>query len=171
MGAFIQSDPKGLWGGSYSTFAYVNGSPAMATDRFGLAELTDDIWDAGLIDTIRGNSQASRAGREAALTGYRGQRNGPRDALRHCIWLCLMVQNINEEDASEIGENHEENAEKLRPPQPREEGVMDRHNNMIGVQCGLEENPLSCRDRCLRRYHMGQLHGLGRVPLPPPVRR
>lgn len=37
MGRYVESDPVGLYGGSYSTYAYVNGSPIRHTDRFGLA--------------------------------------------------------------------------------------------------------------------------------------
>jgi RHS repeat-associated protein len=36
-GRYCEPDPIGLYGGSYSTYVYVNGSPITHTDRFGLA--------------------------------------------------------------------------------------------------------------------------------------
>jgi len=36
-GRYVESDLIGLYGGSFSTYAYVNGSPIRHTDRFGLA--------------------------------------------------------------------------------------------------------------------------------------
>ena len=38
IGGFIDSDPIGLWGGSFSTYSYVNNNPISKIDPLGLAE-------------------------------------------------------------------------------------------------------------------------------------
>jgi hypothetical protein len=48
---------------------------------------------------------------------------------------------------------------------------MDRANNAVGRQCGLENNNLNCADRCKHQYIEGRLFGLGGVTMPRPPRR
>ena len=41
LGRYVESDPIGLYGGSYATYAYANGNPLINIDAFGLCDAED----------------------------------------------------------------------------------------------------------------------------------
>jgi hypothetical protein len=75
----------------------------------------------------------------AALEEPVGQEDGPQDALRHAMWMCLMFRQFGEQFARDWGEAHEEgNTDPRR-------AIMDIHNNAIGRRIGAQRD-LNCYD-------------------------
>jgi RHS repeat-associated protein len=54
--------------------------------------------------------------------------NGPGDAVRHCMWNCLMTKCLGRKGAQRWGDAHEEST----PPGLEDEREMDLHNNQQG---------------------------------------
>ena len=108
---------------------------------------------------------ANRAVRESkafgGLPGNPSQPHGSKDALRHCMWMCIMSRIIakdlgaekGKDVARQIAEAHERIG--LEDKYETEEGAaMDRKNNEIGLNCPPE---LKCVECCLRAIRSGQL--------------
>jgi len=62
LGRYVESDPIGLYVGSYSTYAYANGNAISSFDRFGLTSVEAAIADA----IASGNVEALETLLEAA---------------------------------------------------------------------------------------------------------
>ena len=93
-----------------------------------------------------------------------GAWNGPTDAFRHCYWSCRMAQEIGKEQAKQIGDIHEDCAEK----QPPGEEAMDRHNNAKGVELGDDKN--DCKSGCIGLLERGELRKKPVVHIPKGIR-
>jgi len=62
LGRYVESDPIGLYVGSYSTYAYANGNAISSFDRYGLASVEAAIAEA----IASGNVEALETLLEAA---------------------------------------------------------------------------------------------------------
>lgn len=79
--------------------------------------------------------QLVRAYREGTASGLPGRTNGPQDAFRHCVGICLIKKNCSTFEAAVGGTLHE-----IFTSDPIDPRLMDLHNNAIGRRCG----DLSC---------------------------
>jgi len=74
------------------------------------------------------------------------------------LWSCLTASNTNQQDAKEIGDNHEQAGN--RNGQPANESIMDQFNNNVGRQCAIQSpknDPKSCPSKCLNELTGGGL--------------
>lgn len=92
---------------------------------------------------------------------------GRGDALRHCIWQCLLTLSFNAREAMDWGSRHE----GFLMSQRRIRGltidsVMDLHNNRVGRAIGNEIRKdwfvsqwaqIAAQDRCLVALAQGRL--------------
>lgn len=96
-------------------------------------------------------------------SGLPGQHNGLGDAVRHCVWSCLMAQNLGQDKARAEGAAHE-------CPQPgdsvdaKREHEMDTWNNGIGREIGERED-VDCYQKCKRDPRLKK--NIGEIPPPP----
>jgi RHS repeat-associated protein len=159
LGRYLTADPIGLLGGM-NLYMYAGSNPTRLVDMYGLdfREGVEDLWDAGPWDTYKSWKDAEEASKNSKGTGLPGPHNGQQDAYRHCVWSCMMASNSNQDDAREIGNNHEEAGS--RGGQPPNEGIMDNLNNTVGRQCALlspKNDPKSCPSKCLKKLKNGGL--------------
>lgn len=132
-------------------------------------EFKADVSDVGLYNAWKAYKASEAAGQRAGKSGLTGQRNGPQDAFRHCLWLCLMAKSIGTDNARLIGQNHEKHGEANKA-----ENQMDLSNNEQGIMCAVEGK--DCFDCCLDKVSTGRLvHLPGSINVkappgsPPPV--
>ena len=131
-GRFISDDPIKFEGGM-NFYAYVHNDPANRIDPFGLRDGKSG-WDPRNYpwDT------ADRATKQAAeMAPPESQWNGPGDALRHCIWSCMMTVHNGPTSAAIVAWSREKYHDwSARNPQEEGERAMDDHNNACGRTAG-----------------------------------
>lgn len=163
MGRYIESDPAGLQGG-LNTYRYVSNNPVARSDKFGLNEKWDQAWNVGPYDAYQASRDAQAAISAAVASGLPGLHNGPADALRHCLWSCLMTRDIGADQAKDVGDLHEDE----EPDEPTKERQMDLANNAAGRSAANEttcHGKKPCLQACLDKLKSGDLFGLGGQPL------
>ena len=172
LGRWLSRDPFEEGDGP-NVYAYVGNDPISRWDRFGLEGAPDfrekfwAVFETGYATARTGYALAQRSSREAQRSGLPGPLNGPQDAYRHCIWSCLMAQNLGEGSAKAIADNHENRND--RAGQSAQERKMDEANNAAGRRCGKDsEDKSSCEDKCRGLLNSGNLYGLGGAPMSPP---
>jgi RHS repeat-associated protein len=151
LGRFISQDPLGL-GGGINRYAYALSDPINFIDPLGLVSLREilaQIGAVGPIDANTANNLADQSLAAAQNSGLGGLHNGPADAFRHCLWSCLMAQQIGADQAKKVGDLHERYGEN-----PPGETCMDLHNNAQGR--GAAGNG-DCSSSCMGLLNGGQL--------------
>jgi hypothetical protein len=148
---------------------YVGGNPFDSVDPTGLSEAVDQIRAVGIGGAMTGLDTSSRARGTAERSGLPGPQNGPQDAYRHCLWSCLLAQQLGEDEARVIGDTHEA-ANRRDDGQPQDQEDMDQANNAAGRLCADPIGPKPCTERCWELLTRGQLFGLGGRPMPAPAR-
>lgn len=74
--------------------------------------------------------------REAAWSGLPGRENGPADAYRHLLLSAELTRRFGEDYARQLLDAHEWSGN--RDGQTPLQEAMDRHNNELGIQLGLQ---------------------------------
>jgi len=137
LGRFVQQDPIG---DGMNWYAYVDNQPLTHVDPEG----------EGLLPVaycyLLGRLQAKAAWNIAEASGLPGRYGGPKDAYRHCVWMCLVTKKGTYLCAQVVGTGHEWQNSRQKPPQPREHFVMDLSNNKVGIKVGRSKE--SCEDGC-----------------------
>jgi RHS repeat-associated protein len=151
LGAFLSKDPliadpmilnDNNWFGAAlsamkNAYRYGDNNPVNSTDPSGLAcrcgEALECLLRAGPSACIAADSCGSSAHKLSRATGLPGPRNGPQDAVRHCILSCCISAKAGPKLAKIILDLHEECV-----PNPPDETQMDKTNNAIGTMIGTK---------------------------------
>jgi RHS repeat-associated protein len=204
-GRFLSRDPVSQRQGFVTavsppgSYAYALSNPSLLVDPSGMDPWTDMCCPRGQEATcwwLCGFSACLHAWQlrdisfklTKKLTGLDPKTGSQEDAIRHCIWQCLISALYSEEDAQCVGVVHElcdNTVETVSEGHP----VMDLYNNQIGQECGAAErqynqgNPPTssdpgggstarrriiannCGTCCLAAYKQGRLIVL--YPVPP----
>ena len=155
IGRFISEDPIGFEGGM-NFYAYVFNNPVRFLDPYGLKPPTAGLREkieavalAGPIDANKAKRIADETYDDPSIGGLPGRFGGRQDAIRHCVWACRMVVEINPDDASDILRVHER--ANNRAGQTDADKSMDENNNREGLACGgrAGKSGRSCLEECL----------------------
>lgn len=103
-----------------------------------------------------------------AYNYYPNETNlGRGDALRHCIWQCLLTLDLGAAEAADWGNLHEYRyLLGVWIPDWRLPSIMDRYNNIVGRAIGRDIMQdwlvasfpvIAAKDRCLRALRNGRL--------------
>ena len=135
LGRWLQRDPIEYDGGSINLYEYVASAPLFWVDPLGLYELNDEerkLADQTSYWEQLGVKNAKDAAEEALLGPEydRRTRNGPGDAVRHCVWNCEMSLRNGKESAEKWANAHE--PKQCDAKHPQDEKDMDLHNNDVG---------------------------------------
>jgi RHS repeat-associated protein len=160
VGRFISEDPIGFAGG-LNFYGYVGSNPINYRDPFGLfmdpasREAMGRARDAAGPGWNPWNSASAAVDQANRMfpppqghphdTGW----NDPNDAIRHCVWNCLMSQSSTAEArlASRVREASHDWS--WSHPQETGERAMDDHNNACGRRASqYADSPESCARVC-----------------------
>jgi RHS repeat-associated protein len=125
-------------------FTFVGGDPVSFIDSNGRSRKHFTVLDLYCADRV-----AKRAHNMAESSGLPGPVQGPRDAYRHCVWMCMTVQDCGWEAAYIAGGGHEVYSPGRIPFLFEPWGTaMDLYNNSMGRMAGLivTDCDKSCRD-------------------------
>ncbi|MBX9667791.1 MAG: RHS repeat-associated core domain-containing protein [Candidatus Obscuribacterales bacterium] len=150
-GRFLSRDPLGE-GVSPNPYCYVLNDPTAMTDPSGLSPLGIGVGIALLVIagiTLVAANDANTARDASRASGLAGPHNGEQDAVRHCIWSCLMSKHLGSPLAQTIT-----NAYEFTFPNPIDERAMDQHNNRQGRQAACSGD---CVQECIKRLRSGSL--------------
>ena len=101
---------------------------------------------------------------EAKKSRLPGERNGPQDAYRHCLWNCVMTEEVGETRAKIAGSIYE--AAGSRVSGHPDEAQMDLHNNEVGRNLGKKcptikktekQGREECKKGCMRALRRHEL--------------
>ncbi len=125
-------------------YAYSLDEPTLLTDPDGQAAtkpwyVSQCVW-----------RQLTTAFREGNNSGLPGRTNGPQDAYRHCVGICLIKKNCGASDAFVGGTLHE-----VFTTDPFDSRSMDLHNNVVGRSCA--DTSCKCESCCLGALRSGEL--------------
>jgi Domain of unknown function (DUF6973) len=141
-------------------------------------EIWDQITGIGPLDAWAAKDAAQEAVQHAESSGLPGFSDGPQDAYRHALWLCLMTLSIGADQAKEVGDTHEE---QVTNPDPSIQ-LMDHFNNMVGIHLakkakqksdcpGIVMGALRAGNLVIIRNwrERGEARRAGKRPLPTPI--
>ena len=147
-GKWTAKDPIGFQGGDSNLYGYVLGDPVGGFDSNGLWTLSTEsfqhIWNSGPYDATVGGFDAYLAW-DAIDIMYPHGETSESNAVRHCLWSCLMSKDIGKDTAKEIGDLHETLGDK---------DATDLWNNCVGRNIDKEE---SCVISCVNAWKNGDL--------------
>jgi len=130
------------------SFAYAALNPLDHEDKLGLFINIDIPCARAQADPA---AQRARlyAGTPSFPGGKKGLHNGPGDAIRHCLWSCLMVEKCGAFPAWAAGTGHEIYGNGGWFSNPSDETAMDLYNNQKGRDCAGDK--CGCDTCCLRK--------------------
>lgn len=133
--------------GAYDSFVDVDFIEVLSCD--GLFGERGEIAAAiGVQNTAIAFLLSKTAQSEAQKSGLPGAGNGMQDAFRHCLWNCLMAQDIGVEDAKVVGDLHE----ICRDTSLKNSAAstqMDLWNNEVGRGYGAVAG-VNCSAECMK---------------------
>jgi uncharacterized protein RhaS with RHS repeats len=143
----MAKDSIGFDGGDNNLYGYVLGDPVGLVDSNGLFSLStesfEQIWNSGPYDAVLAGFDAYIAW-DAIDIMYPSGENSESNAVRHCIWSCLMSKDLGRDTALDIGNKHEEVGDNDQT---------DLWNNCIGVDI----KDKSCVFGCKKAWEEGRL--------------
>ena len=184
LGRFLQPDPARL---DLNAYGYAADSPVSKTDAAGLEG--QNQWERGLCasrpNECRSWWWASTWAVIISMHDFRGdQYNGDifswlpdhinprRDAMRHCVWQCLLTERLGSTEAWIWGYLHELRESPAKDPvRAYISSAVDFHNNEVGRSLGREIQrdfwkpiwdvsgtvPFVAESKCLNAMHTGRL--------------
>ncbi len=118
----------------------------------GCGQAVASVLAVGPLAAEKARELGNLASQMAISTGLPGIHNGLADALKHCLWSCLMAKALGPDVAKEIADIHEECQSENPPAEER----MDLTNNFIGR--ALANGGEGCEEGCSRALENHQLH-------------
>ena len=160
FGRFLQPDPSRL---DLNLYAYGANSPVSKVDPSGREssyyERTPE--EDRLCRLYRRQCADWEETAIAAFAWTKVQYPGYiRNAMRHCIWQCLLTARSGIGWASLWARAHE--ARKPTTPFEKRDQIVDRHNNTVGQSLGLRGNlgwarAIKARNQCIEEFNAGRL--------------
>jgi RHS repeat-associated protein len=184
-GRWMTEDPIGFAVG-FNLYGYVAGRPASMPDPSGYKPVRPNDprfpqrpgWSPGdrygCACVVKSNERCLRdAGNDAYNEEYhrfphppgrppRGDRNGPADAFRHCMWACETRRNCGGAayNCGVLGHESDDawfSGQTWGHWNPNE-SPMDLANDERGRKCAVNSPRMSCGDCCMRDLRNGNLY-------------
>lgn len=132
-------------------------------------EVKDIIAEVGLDGSwaIR-NTDSDAYACMAGVSPAKSHHGGEQDAVRHCVWLCLMSEKLGYNSAMAVAGIHEKHHPPPTVPKPpkgyatvedwsKADTEMDNSNNNFGAQLGRACGHKNCCTECKSALKQGLL--------------
>ena len=157
LGRWTNRDPIGEMGAGVSNlYAYCVNGPVNTRDPSGLWPKFNFPIEF-VIDSLGSNpavaSVIGALGAMANIQAGMGAKGARGEALRHCIWSCMLTEVLGAETAGAATNTHE----MVDPDQTPNDVNMDQANNKAGRDAASHPGCGSCYDRCKNLLDHGRL--------------